>query len=199
VAPPPDINGWWRGQARLWLALLFLFVGAGVSRLGAQTGSAAALKPEEVKALFLIQFAELTTWPAEGPAAAGGKVVIGFVQAPEVMAATVRLLKGGAEERFELRKVDGAAEAGPCRIIYFGGTDGAAGELLRGLRGRPVLTVGEELAFVRAAGIIGFTLVPSGAATVTRYFVNVPAMDAAGVRLDTRIIGRALEWRKERP
>jgi hypothetical protein len=29
--------------------------------------------------------------------------------------------------------------------------------------------------------------------------VNVPAMDAAGVRLDTRIIGRALEWRKERP
>lgn len=198
MEPYSHIHGWLRGRGWLLLALLLLGVASG-SRLMAQTSSATALKPEDVKALFLIQFAELTTWPAEGPAVSGGKVVIGFVQASDMFEATKHLLKNGSGERFELRVIHTIEEAGNCRIIYFGETAGTAGELLRGLQGKPVLTVGEELAFVRATGIIGFTLVPSKAATVTRYFVNVPAMDAAGVRLDSRIIGRALEWRKERP
>jgi hypothetical protein len=197
VVPFSQSNAWLRGHA--WLSLALLLFGADGSRLLAQANSASALNPADVKALFLLQFAELTTWPAEHPAPPGGKVVIGFVQAYDLFEATQRLLKGGSEERFELRVINSAEEAGKCRIVYFGDTAGTAGELLRGLNGKPVLTVGEEVAFVRTNGIIGFTLVQSKAATVTRYFVNVPAMDAAGVRLDTRIIGRALEWRKERP
>lgn len=192
------INGWGRGRGWLLLALLLLGA-AGGSRLLAQTSSATTLKPEEVKALFLMQFAELTTWPAEAPAPGGGKVIIGFVQAADLFAATQRVLKNGSGERFELRLIDTAEEAAKCRIVYFGETTGAAGEVLRGLAGKPVLTVGEEVAFVRNQGIIGFTLAQSSGATVTRYYVNVPAMDAAGVRLDSRIIGRALAWRKERP
>lgn len=198
MEPQSHIYGWLRGRGWLLLALL-LFGGASGSRLMAQTNLATALKPEEVKALFLIQFAELTTWPAEDPAPTGGKMIIGFVQASDLLEATKRLLKSGSEERFELRLIDTLEEARKCRILYFGETAGNAGELLHGLHGKPVLTVGEEVTFVRLNGIIGFTLVPSKGATVTRYFVNVPAMDAAGVRLDTRIIGRALEWRKERP
>lgn len=191
------MNGWMRG--REWLLLVLLLLGVNGSRLLAQTSSVVALKPEEVKALFLLQFAELTTWPAEDPAPPGGRLLIGFVQASDMFEVTARLLKGGSEERLELRVITSLEEAGKCRIIYFGDTAGTAGELLRGLHGKPVLTVGEEVAFVRTNGIVGFTLVQSRAATVTRYFVNVPAMDAAGVRLDSKVIGRALEWRKEPP
>ncbi len=191
------MNGWLRGRG--WLLLVLLLLGVNGSRLLAQTSSVVALKPEEVKALFLLQFAELTTWPAEDPAPPGGRLLIGFVQASDMFEATARLLKGGSEERLELRVITSLGEAGKCRIIYFGDTAGTAGELLRGLQGKPVLTVGEEVAFVRTNGIVGFTLVQSRAATVTRYFVNVPAMDAAGVRLDSKVIGRALEWRKEPP
>ncbi len=192
------INVRWRGRGWLWLALLLL-AAVGGSRLLAQTSAASTLKPEEVKALFLMQFAELTTWPAEASAPGGGKVIMGFVQAADLFAATKRLLKNGSGEGVELRLINTAEEAAKCRIVYFGETTGAAGGLLRGLHGKPVLTVGEEVAFVRNDGIIGFTLAQSRGATVTRYYVNVPAMDAAGVRLDSRIIGRALEWRKERP
>lgn len=198
MAPHPAINGWLRGGG--WLALAgLLLAGAAGPRLGAQTGAATTLKPEDVKALLLVQFLDLTTWPVEEPAPPAGRPVIGFVQASDMFEATTRLLKGGSEERLELRVITSLEEAGKCRIIYFGDTAGAAGELLRGLQGKPVLTVGEEVAFVRTNGIVGFTLVPSRTATVTRYFVNVPAMDAAGVRLDSKVIGRALEWRKEPP
>jgi len=64
---------------------------------------------------------------------------------------------------------------------------------------KPILTVGEEEAFVQIDGILGFKLVESKGVVVTRYFVNIEAMDRAKVRLDSRIIGRALPWRKEAP
>lgn len=170
----------------------------GVVPLGAQDSAPPVVKPEEAKALFLVQFAELTIWPKGAREAGNGKLVIGFFRAPEMLAATTKVL-GKPTGEIELREVSEPDQADQCHVIYLRRIDGPARELLKAVAEKPVLTVGEDEAFVRNHGILGFKLVESKGVAVTRYFVNIEAMDRAKVRLDTRIIARALPWRKEAP
>lgn len=175
------------------LALLF----AGVS-LRAQTNTPPVVKPEEARALLLVQFAELTTWPKGAREGGNGKLIIGFFRAPELFAATAKVVDGSVG-RYELREVSEPAEALQCHVLYFRRTDGGARNLLKAVADKPILTVGEEEAFVRSDGILGFKLVEAAGVARPRYFVNIDAMDRAKVRLDSRVLGRALSWRKEQP
>lgn len=175
------------------MALLFVAVS-----LRAQTNTPAVVKPEEARALFLVQFAELTTWPKGVRDAGSGKLIIGFYRAPELQAATAKVIEGAAG-RYELREVSEPAEAQRCHVLYFRRTDGGARNLLKAVADKPVLTMGEEETFVRSDGILGFKLVESDGVARPRYFVNIQAMDRANIRLDTRVLGRALSWRREQP
>lgn len=177
------------------LPLVLLFVGVS---LRAQTSTPPVMKPEEARALILVQFAELTTWPKDAREGGNGKLIIGFYCAPELQAATAKVIDGSTG-RYEVREVAEPAEALRCHVLYFRRTDSGARSLLKAVADKPVLTVGEEETFVRSDGIVGFKLVESAGVARPRYFVNIDAMDRAKVRLDSRVLGRALAWRKEQP
>lgn len=147
----------------------------------------------DVKAALLNAFCRLTDWPEERAPVEGRPVVIGFVQAPEIMAAFKREFPD--EGLFRVVAVSSGAAARECHLVYFGGLNSEATSVLRDVPGDPVLTVGELEGFVDAGGIIAFERREGRVA----YRVNLRAMDKAGVRLNPRLVRNAVSIEGDRP
>lgn len=148
---------------------------------------AAEVAPEpDVKAALLGAFSRLTEWPADRAPAEGGPIVIGFVQAAEIMAAFKQEFPD--EGLFRVVEVESGGAARKCHLIYFGALDSRSESVLRDVSGHAVLTVGDRESFVDAGGIIAFERRDGRVA----YRVNLRAMDAAGVRLNPRLVRNAV-------
>jgi hypothetical protein len=164
---------------------------------------AGAADPEQdilnVKSAFLLKLAETTTWPAASRTNAS-RLVIGFVNAPELLAVTRRLMAGDSGDRIVLVDVDSPEAAAACHAIYFGRLDAAARGTLEGLRARPVLTLGEGNEFVAGGGIFGFEFRRGKGTIDLNYYVNIQAMDHAQVRLRPEFLNHKNRLRsKEAP
>jgi hypothetical protein len=140
----------------------------------------------EVKAAFLYNFVKFVEWPTralEGRDA----IVIGVLGEGPLGATLERTLAGKTvgERRIVARRLATGGEAGTCHVVFIGAALAPqTAEILKGLEGASVLTVGESERFAEAGGMIGFTL----EANKVRFEINRAAAEHAGLRLNSQLL-----------
>ncbi|HUF05843.1 MAG TPA: YfiR family protein [Candidatus Binatia bacterium] len=167
-----------------WLIVLLVALGStpGVAR--AQTDSSS---DTAVKAAFLFNFAKFTEWPALEPAAQLVLCVVGDGRVASALADTVRGHRIGARAlRVQEMRIDGPV--GLCHVLFISTSETrSARRVLDSLETLPVLTVSDGRGFARSGGIVEFFIDSER----MRFEVNIRAMDRAGVRLSSRVLGLA--------
>lgn len=148
----------------------------------AAASPAAAVSEYELKAAFLYNFASFTEWP---PAAAPGMRVCVLGQDPFGLALDGLQGKTVQGVALEVRRVNTAAEARACRILFIG--IDSADELaaaLAVLRASPVLTVADSKDAARRGVMIG--LVTDGGRI--GFEINAGVTREAGLVLSSKLL-----------
>jgi hypothetical protein len=164
-----------------WLAIPIVLL-----LLGAVTQAQSATE-YQVKAAFLFNFAKFVEWPPDAFASAEAPLqicVLGqdpfghdFEQAIED--------KNVNGHRLEVIHPSGVPQAKACQIVFVGTSDQKQmREILRGLRGASVLTVGDTAGFARMGGMINFVLDENR----VRFEINVKASERAHLKVSARLL-----------
>ncbi len=140
----------------------------------------------DLKAVFLYNFASFVEWPESALPAAGDPLIIGVlgrdpfgVLLDEVVAG--EKLKGHPLEVRRYRAVDAAQE---CHILYISSSESwRLTQILRFLRGKPVLTVVDMPRRVESDAVITFT---TGARV--ELHVNQAAAERAGLSISSKLL-----------
>lgn len=168
---------------RAWLrrAIACALLGAA---LGAQ-GQEAPPTEYQVKAAFLYNFGRFVEWPqSAAPASAFTICVLGkdpFGKALD------KLIQGKSLQGRKLaaRRLERVEDAGDCRILFISPSEDARlTQILAGLRGRSVLTVGEAKRFAERGGMINFRL----EAGRVRFEINPEAAAQAGLTISSQLL-----------
>lgn len=138
------------GALRLLVAVVAGLL-LGTTRTLAQT-------QDDVTVAFLYNFARFVEWPAGTFAGANTPFTIGFVGRPALAQRFAQVVQGKTVEGRELvaRKIDSPTAASECQILFVGESSEVDG-MLRAVKGRPVLSVGEGEAFLAAGGMVAFS------------------------------------------
>ncbi|HAV63735.1 MAG TPA: hypothetical protein DCY13_15380 [Verrucomicrobiales bacterium] len=170
----------------------------GIVVLGAAAQPAGIrISDDDARSALVVHFARYTEWPAARLDGPDTPLRIGVFDAPHI-ASLLKVLVDGvrihgtttSEGRpLEVIPLQSLSAAQECHVLYFGHTEADTRELLTGLQGKGVLTVGEGREFVDAGGILGFELVDKRMA----FHFNAQAMDRAGIRVGPGVIGLAIK------
>jgi YfiR/HmsC-like len=151
--------------------------------LTAATPGGAATETE-IKAAMLFNFTKFIEWSgpkgdAKTPIVVG---VAGDAATQEALEGLVRERAGGRPVM--LRHVEQPADVELCHLLYLGkGVKKRLPDFLAAPR-RGVVTVGDGESFAKAGGTIGFIVVDNK----LRFEVNLPAANAAGVTISSRLL-----------
>jgi hypothetical protein len=170
----------------LALACLVL-VAALIAAPGRATGTSADVTSSAVKAALLYNFAKYTEWPALRSGAPILACVVGDDGIASALVDTVRgqNINGHA---IEVQRGQDSARWGGCHLLFIANTEtkrSAGG--LTGIRTFAVLTVSDGKSFSHAGGIIEL-YVEDG---LMHFANNLDAVDRAGLRLSSRLLGLA--------
>lgn len=141
----------------------------------------------QVKAAFLFNFAKFVEWPADAfPNGDAPLQICLFGQDPfgrEFEQIIVEKIVNG--HRIEVAHPDGVPQARACQILFIGASEKLRmRDILQGLKGANVLTVGETPGFLQAGGIINF--VPDQERV--RFEINLKAAESAQLKLSARLL-----------
>jgi hypothetical protein len=152
-----------------------------VSQLTLQAQSAATVS--DLKAAYLYQFGHYVAWPAMPHDQA--ICVLGDAAVVEALEALARDdVQAG---RISIRRAS-ADEAGGCDVLFLGQDEPHAADIIKGLEGRPTLTVGDGAPFLRDGGMIAF--IEQG--QKIRFSVNLRAAQAAHLRVSSELLKLAI-------
>lgn len=171
--------------AGFWIMLLLILLTPAVQR--AHADDAANLE-YPVKAAMLFNFTQFVDWPKEAFAAADSPIVIGvagdanpFANALEQVVAGKKVAGRSIVIKY---KVD-ADSAGTCQMLFVpAAADGLASSILQKVQSKPVLSVGETEAFMKAGGIARFYT----EANKVRFEMNPAAADRAGLKISSKLL-----------
>jgi hypothetical protein len=158
-----------------------------------QTARAAA--EYELKAAFLLNFAQFVQWPAESPASKSGPVILGVLGkdpfGPEIARALGdRTING---RHVIMRHFASLPEARNCHVLFISSSEEAQlDQILRSLVNSSVLTVSDIARFADSGGAIG--LFQDG--TRVSFEVNLEAANAAGLKINSDLLALAKAVRK---
>jgi hypothetical protein len=167
----------------IWAAMAF--------QSHAQTNGSSDSSEYLIKAGFTYNFAKLMQWPASAFPQPDSPIVIGVLGVDpfggtldQVLAGknvngrgfVVRHLKWGGNELNQLKD---------CNILFVSNSEMAhVDEILRLVKGLPVLTIGEMPNFAQRGGIINFILEDDK----VRFEVNVEAAKQADINISSRLL-----------
>ncbi len=172
-----------RSLGRHWKWRAFRFV---LCFLAAVTQAQSATE-YQVKAAFLFNFAKFVEWPADAFSAADAPLQICVLgQDPfghEFEQVIVDKTVNG--HRIEVVHPSGVPQAKSCHIIFVASAEKQqVREILRGLRGASVLTVGDTAGFAQIGGVINFVLDENR----VRFEINVKAAERAHLKISSRLL-----------
>ena len=179
----------------LRLALAALMLAAVVA-----AGPAAAQDQleNEVRAVYLYNFARYITWPAESFPAASTPIRICVMGTDPFGDALDRAVAG---ETVNGRALE-AVRIGPqdalrgCHILYAASSDDRrVTAILASAQGRPLLTVGEHPRFLDRGGMIRFRRIENR----VRFDINLKAVERNRLGISARLLGVAAEVRRDAP
>lgn len=141
----------------------------------------------EVKAAFLLNFAQLVDWPSGSEPA--DALVIGVVGDSGALQTLRKSLTGAEVEgvSVDVRGIEDLASGTLPHMVFVTRDADAAGVVASAGR-RAVLTVGETRGFAREGGMINF--VRQG--KKLRFEINHAAAQAAGLRISSRLLRLAV-------
>lgn len=151
---------------------------------------AAAPTEYEVKAAFLLNFARFVEWPSTAFDTASSPIVIGVVGAKEFAEVLPRVVATQTAQgrSIEVRPLQLSDDNGACQVLFIGRSVGQGAEsLLKSMRQRPVLTVGESDDFNALGGIIRFLLLEKS----VRFDVHVKSASDAGLKISSKLLAVA--------
>lgn len=164
--------------------VLFVSLLAAPAIAGAQVDSAS---DTAVKAAYLFNFAKFTEWPSLAPAEPLVFCVIGDPRVGKALADTVRGQRIG-ERSLQVRDMDSDGAVRSCHVLFVSKSETRqAREMLESVRSLPILTVSDGRGFAESGGMLEFFIDSER----MRFAVNTKAVDRAGVRLSSRLLGLA--------
>ena len=161
----------------------FLLVSGTTQYVRGQT----TVEESQVKAAFLFHFAQLVDWPAD-PNSDGNRSLIICVfdddpQRHELQSTLEGKLIG--ERVLHIRLLSDPQAIPGCNILFLSRDEGPRqSAILRDLRDRPILTVGESDSFLSDGGMIRFHL----EADRIRFDINLAAADSAHLKISSRLL-----------
>lgn len=169
-----------------WLALA-LWVGASMSSVADE---AKALSAEQLKAAFILNFPKYVEWPTNAFATTNTPIVLGMV-GDEKLCAEIEGM--GADKKVNgrplvIRRVTADAELEGCQILFIAAPQARrTPELLAKLKGRGVLTVGENENFLESGGMINLVRKDRKIGLE----INLAPATAADIKISSKLLGVA--------
>ena len=139
----------------------------------------------QVKSAFVFNFARFVKWPAAAFAAPDSPIVIGVVGHDAFIDALQNTIPGKTVEgrTVVVKPYEGAGTPVHLLVISKYETKRAA-ELVKQLRGQPVLTISESSKFLRMGGMIRLSVQEDK----VRFAVNLPAVSEAGLNVSSQML-----------
>lgn len=170
-----------RGSRWKWLAIRVV-----VCCLAVVTQAQSATE-YQVKAAFLFNFAKFVEWPADAFPGVDAPLQICLLGQDPFGHEFEEVIgdKSVNGHRIEVIHPSGVPQARGCQIIFVSSSEKRqALEILRGLRGASVLTVGDTAGFAGMGGIINFVLDDGR----VRFEINVKAAERAHLKISARLL-----------
>ncbi len=144
----------------------------------------------DVKAAYLYQFSTYVEWPEASTAAdpmtmcvAGDGGVAGALQ-------KIASDAGGARRKVVVRQVSDPPQTADCQVLFIGrGEEPHAGALLKALEGKPALTAGDDMMFLRRGGMVAFLLQDRK----VRFSISLAATQAAHLKVSSQLLRHAVQ------
>lgn len=175
------------GRRAVFLRPVVLWIWLFLAGLMAGSAQEPVSKEYQIKAAYLYNFTKFVQWPAQRFAGDQAPLIIGiFGRNPfggELQAiARDHKING---RPIVIRPVRTAAEAAAVHLLFFSATeDDHVTEILAGLKGAGVLTVGESEKFFAAGGMIRF--VREG--DKVRFEINAAAAGQGGLKISAQLL-----------
>jgi hypothetical protein len=160
------------------------------SAADAQAGDGSESSEYLIKAGFIYNFAKFVEWPANAFAQADSPIVIGVLGTDPFGNTLDRIVedkkvgtRGFVVRRYKWNK--DLKELKECKILFVSVSERAhIDEIVDGVKGLPILTVGETPGFAERGGVIRFTLEDNR----VRFEVNVEAAHQADLNISSRLL-----------
>src|ERR1700674_1256366 len=139
----------------------------------------------EVKAAFLYNFAKFVEWPARP--APDGNVLTLCILGPNPFGNALGILQGKPVGNMAWKVVlaDSKTHIQECRVLFISASEsGNLSQILEGIKGAPVLTVGDTEGYAGRGVIINFYLQENK----VRFEINVEASKQAGLAISSQLL-----------
>lgn len=141
----------------------------------------------QIKAVFLYNFAKFVDWPTEAFPTSTAPIQLCLLRDNPFGSDLQQVVEGKAiaGHPVTITVVTSERQARSCHILFISATQSKqAKQLLDGLRGASVLTVGETEGFAREGGIINFVLADER----VRFEVNHKAAGQARLSISSKLL-----------
>lgn len=143
-----------------------------------------------IKAGFTYNFAKLMEWPSGAFAQPDSPIVIGVLGTDPFNGTLDQVLKGKQANgrAFEVKHLKWGADLRGCNILFVSDSEAAhVDELLRSIKGLPILTIGETPGFAQRGGIINFVVEDNR----VRFEIDVDAAKQSNINISSRLLSLA--------
>lgn len=178
--------------ARRRLAAVLLAAGLAFAAARPAAAETAPSREYQIKAAFLYNFARFVEWPPAAFAGPDAPLQLGILGEDPFGPALDDLARSETVQhrRLVVRRSRRAEDLRGCQLVFVSRSELAA-DILPGLGGSPILTVGDAEGFARQGGMIDFYL----DANRVRFEINSEAARRGGLRISSQLLslGRLVE------
>ena len=173
-----------------WTAWVILFYSLMLCAPCGFCGEPRAASEYQIKAVRLMNFAKYVDWPSQTFAETNSPIVVGVIGenkfGDDLKDATVGRCYGG--RKIEVREVGDEKDWDKCQILFVSASEEKRqSELLKSLKARPILTVGESDTFTRDGGVISFTKKDGK----VRFEIDLNSAREAGLGISSKLLSLA--------
>lgn len=150
----------------------------------------AVFSERDVKAVFLLNFAQFVEWPAEAFAESTSPIVIGVLGEDPFGRVLDEVVQGEVVKNrpLSVARFQHVNQVTACHILFISSSEAARyQEILRALQRRSVLTVGDQEGFAAGGGMIRFVTEQNR----IRFRANLAAIKAARLVVSSRLLRAA--------
>lgn len=141
----------------------------------------------QLKAVFLFNFAQFVEWPPTAFPEAGAPIYIGVLGDDPFGPILEQVVRGETihHRRLVIKRSRQLEDLKACHLLFISRSEeGQLAQILAGVAGASILTVGETEQFAHRGGVINFTLQENK----IRFEINLHAAERAGLKISSKLL-----------